>query len=139
LTFFNGTSSASTVIFGASLNLELSLNVGGPVDPLTEQITFTSTANYNVSPYYDADFVSFTSIPLTFHVFEDSQATAEIFGMITDNPHLKFVGLQLLPSSTGGFISQGPLQPVPEPSTLLLLGSGLIGLVGYGRKKFFKK
>jgi hypothetical protein len=74
------------------------------------------------------------------------------FGLVgcpSDDPanSLKTSGTSTLTSTpvvaggteTNGTDTNTDTNPTPEPATLLLLGTGLVGLAGVGRKKFFKK
>lgn len=77
----------------------------------------------------------------------DDSPGLRFFGIIDTNPITQITLKETVPRSSQydawglddvryGSIS---VTPVPEPSTIILLGSGLLGLIGYGRKKLFKK
>lgn len=59
------------------------------------------------------------------------------FDIVTDGAYDIIFGAEGRDDSYGGFIDNVSLNaaPVPEPSTMILLGSGLAGLVWYRRKQ----
>ena len=54
-----------------------------------------------------------------------------------------YINLEDMPNASGDYsdmtVSAGNVAHTPEPATMLLLGSGLVGLVSLGRKKFLRK
>jgi hypothetical protein len=85
------------------------------------------------------------SIDAGFHTVTDSQIVVDPFTTgVTSFSYgytSQVVGGTYLLFESGGqpFVEFSGAALVLEPSTMILLGYGLIGLSGYGKKKFFKK
>lgn len=84
-------------------------DISGIFTPTWDDNSFTVTLNYN-------EFIKFFCWPIPDCFYLDKS----IFTLDYDN-------------------GQNGSAPVPEPSTMLLLGAGLLGLVGYNRRRSSKK
>lgn len=152
-----------------TVDLNVAINFSSPsgiIENFIYNLGLINTPNTG-DPMANADIVNLpNSVPDTFFTVDGIDYTLEFmgfgetsgWGFITtaENFHVQerltasyqFSMAKISLNSNrevGGFASAKmfgritPVEPVPESATMLLLGIGLVGLAGFGRKKCFKK
>lgn len=135
LEYFNGSVALGTDIFGGDLTLDFDISDGSAVDPLTVHYDHISTVNIG-DEYHDADWLNFTAWDTSFHVFENDEAYADVYGRIEGDPYAGGIYLQLVPDMNGninGFL--GPNEPaVPGPAALVPFSIGAVAAIRRRRR-----